>query len=195
MIVKPEIEWIDGFYTAFESEPIFRHFQQEHPWPDNRYRYGGRQFMLPRLQTWHANAGIRYSYSNNLLETQTWTPLLMKIRTKIEAFLAVSFNAVLVNYYRDGHDHVGWHADNEPELGEQPLIVSLSFGAERRFEFKHKQFSKDGHLVLRNGTLLIMRPAFQHHWLHRVPKDEQIDGGRINLTFRNVVMKSRQVSA
>jgi alkylated DNA repair dioxygenase AlkB len=188
MPVKPEIECIDGFYSTLESEPIFRHFQQDHAWPDNRYSYGGRQFVLPRLQTWHADAGIRYSYSNNLLETRAWTPILLMIRAKVEAFLAVSFNAVLVNYYRDGEDYVGWHADDEPELGKQPLIASLTLGAERRFEFKRKHSAENGYLVLRNGTLLVMQPAFQHQWLHRVPKAHDVGTGRINLTFRQVVM-------
>jgi alkylated DNA repair dioxygenase AlkB len=188
MSSQPEIASIEGFYSAAECENIFRHLQRDHDWPDNCYHYGGRQFVLPRLQTWHADAGIRYSYSNNLLETRAWTPMLQTIRTRIAGYLATSFNAVLVNYYRDGDDHVGWHADDEPELGPQPLIASLSFGAVRRFEFKHKQHAESGHLLLTNGSLLIMQPTFQHHWLHCVPKTEQCDTGRINLTFRQVVM-------
>lgn len=188
MSLTPDIERIDGFYPPEECRQILQSLQQQHDWPDNRYQYGGREFVLPRLQTWHADAGIRYSYSNNLLQTRPWTPLLQSIRTKVEGFLATSFNAVLVNYYRDGGDHVGWHADDEAELGPQPLIASLSFGAERRFEFKHKHQPDRGHLMLSNGSLLIMQPTFQHHWLHRVPKTEQCDTGRINLTFRRVVM-------
>lgn len=188
MKVKPEINSVEGFYSPAESTQIFQSLQQDHDWPENRYSFGGRQFVLPRLQTWHADNGIRYSYSNNLLETRTWTPLLLSIRSKVEAFLAGSFNAVLVNYYRDGDDHVGWHADDEPELGEKPLIASLTFGAERHFEFKHKRSAESGHLVLRNGSLLIMQPAFQHHWLHSVPMATGVCCGRINLTFRQVVM-------
>ncbi len=188
MVAEPDIETIDGFYDAPESARIFQHFQQAHHWPENRYGYGGRQFILPRLQTWHADAGIRYSYSNNLLVTTAWTPLLLAIRAKLEAYVAASFNAVLANYYRDGQDHVGWHADDEPELGTQPLIASLSFGAERRFEFKHKHRPDSGHVLLKPGTLLIMRPSFQQYWLHRVPKAGQISTGRINLTFRRVIM-------
>lgn len=188
MTLKPEIECIDGFYDKAESGQILQRLQHDHHWPENRYLYGGRQFVLPRLQTWHADHGIRYSYSNNLLETRPWTPLLLSIRSKVETFLASSFNAVLVNYYRDGEDHVGWHADDEPELGEQPLIASLTFGAERRFEFKHKDSPEKGYVVLRNGTLLVMQPSFQHHWLHRVPKAGEVGDGRINLTFRQVIM-------
>lgn len=188
MNLQPEIHWVDGFYSAVECEKIFRHFLHYHKWQDNCYRYGGRQFILPRLQTWHADDGIRYSYSNNLLQTTPWTPILSKIRAKVEAYLNISFNSVLVNYYRDGDDHVGWHADNEPELGKQPFIASLTFGAQRRFEFKQKHGLECGHVALQNGTLLIMHPSFQHHWLHRIPKTNAVDAGRINLTFRRVVM-------
>jgi alkylated DNA repair dioxygenase AlkB len=188
MVIKPEIECFDGFYDATDSERILQQFLQEHHWPDNRYQHGGRQFILPRLQTWHADDGIRYSYSNNLLETRPWTPLLQSIRSKVETFLANSFNAVLVNYYRNGDDHVGWHADDELELGEQPLIASLTFGAERRFEFKHKNSAEKGYVSLGSGSLLIMQPSFQHHWLHRVPKADDVGNGRINLTFRQVLM-------
>ncbi|MBL6987407.1 MAG: alpha-ketoglutarate-dependent dioxygenase AlkB, partial [Methylobacter sp.] len=126
----PEIEVIDDFYDIAECARIYRLLRYEHQWPDNRYIVAGRQFILPRLQTWHADPGIRYSYSNNLLQTRAWTPLLTDLRTQIESRLNFSFNSVLANLYRNGEDYVGWHADNEPELGEQPFIASLTFGAE-----------------------------------------------------------------
>ena len=124
------------------------------------------------------------------LKPKAWTPLLLTIRFKVEAFVKASFNAVLVNYYRDGEDHVGWHADDEAELGERPLIASLSFGAARRFDFKAKNGSDSGDILLQSGTLLIMQPAFQHNYLHRIPKSAAVINGRINLTFRQVVMTS-----
>ncbi len=183
----PEVEVIEAFYDAAECQRIYRCLLHEHLWPDNRYVVAGRQFILPRLQTWHADPGIHYSYSNNLLQTRSWTPLLSDIRTRIESFLNFSFNSVLVNLYRNGNDYVGWHADNEPELGEQPFIASLTFGAERQFEFRHKKSSENGRVLLRSGTLLIMQPDFQHHWLHSVPIDQNVTEGRINLTFRKVI--------
>jgi alkylated DNA repair dioxygenase AlkB len=94
---------------------------------------------------------------------------------------------VLVNWYRNGEDYVGWHSDNEPELGEQPFIASLTFGAERVFEFRHKKSLQQGQVLLRSGMLLIMQPNFQHDWLHSVPIDKRVQEGRINLTFRKVV--------
>ncbi len=183
----PELEIIDGFYDTAECERIYRHLRHQHQWPDNRYTVAGRQFILPRLQTWHADPGIRYSYSNNLLQTRPWTPVLSEIRSQIETYLNFSFNSVLVNLYRNGNDYVGWHSDNEAELGEQPFIASVTFGAERRFEFRHKKSSENGRVLLRSGTLLIMQPNFQHHWLHSLPIDQNVSEGRINLTFRKVI--------
>ncbi|QPK63609.1 alpha-ketoglutarate-dependent dioxygenase AlkB [Methylomonas sp. LL1] len=181
-----ELELINQFYPSAESARILQYFLRQHDWPDNCYHFAGRQFVLPRLQTWHADAGIRYSYSNNLLETRPWTEMLSQIRIKVESLLDYSFNSVLVNCYRNGDDHVGWHADNERELGENPFIASVSFGAERAFAFKHKRSSEQGRILLGSGCLLIMRPAFQTHWLHSVPEDKTSRQARINLTFRRV---------
>ena len=189
MICCTELEVIEDFYAVADCERIYHRLLQEQNWPDNHYIVAGRQFTLPRLQTWHADPGIKYSYSNNLLETHSWTSLLSDIRAKIELCLDFSFNSVLVNWYRNGEDHVGWHADNERELGEQPFIVSLTFGAERLFEFRNKKSLESGSMLLRNGTLLIMRPNFQRHWLHSVPIEKNLMAGRINLTFRKVIPK------
>ncbi len=182
-----EFKVIEDFYDAAECERIYRRLLHEQNWPDNRYIVAGRQFILPRLQTWHADPGIRYSYSNNLLQTRPWTPLLSELRSRIEAYLDFSFNSVLVNLYRNGDDYVGWHADNEAELGSQPFIASLTFGAERQFAFRHKKSSAHGRVLLRSGALLIMQPNFQHHWLHSVPIEPNVTEGRINLTFRKVI--------
>jgi len=183
----PDLELINDFYDADNSVRLYQRLWQEQNWPDNRYIVGGREFILPRLQTWHADPGIRYSYSNNLLLTQPWTSLLAEIKNQVELYLQYYFNAVLVNLYRDGNDYVGWHADNEPELGKQPLIASITFGAARHLQFRHKKSSAYGQLLLPSGSLLIMRPNFQHDWLHRLPIAENICAGRINLTFRKVM--------
>jgi alkylated DNA repair dioxygenase AlkB len=187
MILCHEFQVIEHFYDANESELIYQRLLQEQNWPDNHYAVAGRQFTLPRLQTWHADAGISYSYSNNLLQTRAWSPLLFEIRTKVENYLNASFNSVLVNLYRNGEDYVGWHSDNEAELGEQPFIASLTFGAERHFGYRHKKTAEHGQVSLASGTLLIMQPNFQHHWLHCVPIDHAVTQGRINLTFRKVI--------
>ncbi|MGR9115574.1 MAG: alpha-ketoglutarate-dependent dioxygenase AlkB family protein [Gammaproteobacteria bacterium] len=189
----PEFRVIDGFYDTSDSDALYRRLLHEQNWPDNRYTVAGRRFVLPRLQTWHADPGIVYSYSNNLLQTRTWTPLLNAIKVKVEAQLNYSFNSVLVNLYRNGEDYVGWHADDEPELGRQPFIASVTFGAEREFAFRHKRTSEHGSIILRNGTLLVMEPEFQHQWLHSIPLNHLINQGRINLTFRKVILRNDNI--
>jgi alkylated DNA repair dioxygenase AlkB len=180
---------IEQFYSSAQSTDLYQQLMAAHRWPDNHYRYAGREFILPRLQTWHADPGIRYSYSNNLLLTQSWTPLLNSIRQKIERYLEVSFNSVLVNYYRDGQDYVGWHSDNEVELGPQPFIASLTLGATRRFAFKHKQTHEEQFMPLKAGALLVMQADFQHYYWHSLPPDALITSGRVNMTFRQVLLK------
>jgi alkylated DNA repair dioxygenase AlkB len=124
------------------------------------------------------------------LQTREWSPLLTEIKVKVESALNFSFNSVLVNLYRNGDDHVGWHSDDEHELGEQPFIASVTFGVERQFEFRNKKTSEKGRVLLRSGALLIMQPNFQHHWLHSVPVDKNVTEGRINLTFRKVFLNT-----
>ncbi|MGZ5000995.1 MAG: alpha-ketoglutarate-dependent dioxygenase AlkB family protein [Methylomonas sp.] len=182
-----ELELIEDFYDAAECKRLLRYFLKQHAWPDNQYEYGGRRFVLPRLQTWHADAGIRYSYSNNLLVTRPWTEALSAVRADVEAKLKQSFNSVLVNYYRNGEDHVGWHADDEPELGESPCIAYLSLGATRAFSYRHKRTLITEQVSLAAGSLLIMYPGFQRDWQHSVPTDRRVLSPRINLTFRKVV--------
>lgn len=183
----PHLQLLPGFFSADDNERLFQRLRWEQRWPDNRYQMAGRQFELPRLQTWHADPGIVYRYSNNLLASRPWTPLLLAIRRRLELQLGVRFNAVLVNYYRTGEDHVGWHSDDEPELGPQPFIASLSLGAERRFAYRHRSLPVQGSLSLPGGSLLTMAPDFQHEWLHSVPSQPGLAAGRINLTWRVVL--------
>ncbi len=178
---------IKSLYSPSQCESLYQHFVSEHSWPTNEYLVGGRVFNLPRLQTWHADSGIVYSYSNNLLHTRDWTPRLFEIRHKVEQTLATSFNAVLVNYYRNGLDSVGWHADDEIELGPQPVIASLSLGHPRHFYYRDKHTRQEHKLLLESGSLLFMHPSFQHHYQHAVLQDDQVNDGRINLTFRRVL--------
>ncbi|WP_432695542.1 alpha-ketoglutarate-dependent dioxygenase AlkB family protein [Marinobacterium sp. YM272] len=184
-----DLEIIDDFYSSAESQSLYQQLLTENAWPDNHYSVAGRTFALPRQQTWHADPGIRYSYSNNLLQTRDWTPLLLAIRKRVELRTGSRFNSVLVNLYRCGQDYVGWHADDEPELGPAPVIASLTLGASRTFAWQHRDSHEEGQMPLHSGTLLVMRAGFQHHWFHSVPRDPGITEGRINLTFRKVIPK------
>lgn len=183
-----------SFLDQETSFKLYEQLRQEQCWPENSYEMAGRRFQLPRLQTWHADEGIVYSYSNNLLKSRPWTPTLLSIKQSIETLLEFRFNAVLVNYYRDGNDHVGWHTDNEKEMGKEPVIASLSLGATRLFQIKaHPHLSNSStseemvSLPLQSGTLLVMKAGFQERWLHRICCDPVIEQGRINLTLRRVL--------
>lgn len=183
----PALAIFPSFLKPARADDVFEQLLIDQPWPANHYEVFGRRFNLPRLQTWHADEGVVYSYSNNLLQNRPWSPLLLAIRKSVEQATGYHFNAVLVNYYRDGSDYVGWHSDDEVELGGEPLIASLSLGAARRFAYRRKHVQAEGSSEKLNpGSLLVMRPEFQSGWEHSVPPDPGEPGGRINLTFRYV---------
>jgi alkylated DNA repair dioxygenase AlkB len=142
----------------------------------------GRRVPIPRLTAWHGAAG--YVYSGISMSPTPWNPPLLEIKAVAEACAGHTFNSVLLNLYRDGRDSVSWHADNEPGLGCDPVIASVSLGATRRFQMKHRQRDERLSLDLPAGSCLVMAGATQHHWLHQVPKTSRPVGSRINLTFR-----------
>jgi alkylated DNA repair dioxygenase AlkB len=183
-----ELMMLKRFYAPAQCDLFLRTLLNKVSWSDDYYMAFDRRIEIPRRQAWYADAGIRYSYSNNLLNTQPWIAPLSEIKQRVETALQRRFNSVLLTYYRDGGDSVSWHADDEPELGSEPWIASLSLGASRDFHFRHRQNGELlGQVTLHHGDLLLMRPSFQHNWEHCVPEQRGIDGPRINLTFRNVL--------
>jgi alkylated DNA repair dioxygenase AlkB len=142
----------------------------------------GRRVPIPRLTAWHGEAG--YVYSGIRMTPMPWNPPLLELKAVAEACAGQAFNSVLLNLYRDGRDSVSWHADNEPGLGRDPVIASISLGATRRFQMKHRGSSQRLSLDLPHGSCLVMAGATQHHWLHQVPKTACPVAPRINLTFR-----------
>ena len=148
----------------------------------------GKLHPLPRLTAWYGDKNKSYTYSGISMTSLPWTKELLKVRRKLEEFSKQKFNSVLLNYYRSGNDSVSWHSDDEEELGEFPIIGSLSFGGLRRFRLRNKQNKKLTHTYdLGNGSLLIMKGATQKLWEHEVPKTIKKVSGRINLTFRYIV--------
>jgi alkylated DNA repair dioxygenase AlkB len=148
----------------------------------------GKTLDQPRLTAYYAAAQKNYAYSNIKLEAIPFTPTLVLIKNKIELLTGHSFNCVLLNYYRNGDDSMGWHADDEKELGINPVIASLSFGAARNFQLQHR-FEKSipkVSITLNNASLLIMKGETQHFWKHQIPKQKN-KGPRINLTFRQII--------
>lgn len=181
------LTWLPSPLEAADSAVLMQALLQDIQWHADSYWAFGRRFDIPRLQAWFAEPGIQYRYANNFLPRQDWLPVLWELKQKVEAQCGHCFNSVLATYYRDGMDSVGWHADDEAELGAEPWIASYSLGAEREFRFRHKTLATEGHVMLRSADLLLMEPDFQRYWEHSVPTHPLVHEPRINLTFRHVM--------
>lgn len=169
------------------SAAAFTALRAETPWRAEQIHIAGRAIDVPRRTAWYGDPGATYVYSGLRNEPMPWTPLLAELRDEVSAAAGVPLNSVLMNFYRDGRDSIGWHADDEPELGKDPVIASLSLGTPRRFVLRHaKKKGRSMTFVLGDGALLVMAGSTQHHYRHAVPKEEQA-GERINLTFRRVL--------
>lgn len=174
------------FFSFPESEALFTELRHATPWAQRQIKIYGKLQAEPRLTAWYGDEAKRYSYSGLTLHPLPWTETLLQIKARVDAAAKTKFNSVLLNLYRDGRDSNGWHQDNEPELGQNPIIASVSFGATRRFQMRHKfrkELSKID-IALNDGSLLLMAGTTQHFWQHQVPKTAKPVGQRINLTFR-----------
>jgi len=177
-----------ALFSPREADRLFHRLREEVDWRQEHISLYGQPRPVPRLTAWYGDPGTTYSYSGIRHEAAQWLPVLREIRARIERASSASFNSVLLNLYRDGADSVAWHADDEPELGRNPPIGSVSFGASRAFQMQHKQQRNLKHaVVLEHGSFLLMQGATQHHWLHQVPKTRRVVGERINLTYRRVL--------
>ena len=173
------------FFNNIEANKYFNLLKKEFQWRQDNIKIFGKIYPQPRLTALYANNNKSYSYSNIKMHPITFTPTLFDIKSKIEKRLNSQFTSCLLNLYRNGQDSNGWHADNEKELGLNPVIASLSLGAERIFHMKHRNYKKEKLKInLTNGSLLVMRGKTQHHWLHQIPKTRKKVEERINLTFR-----------
>ncbi|MAW65171.1 MAG: alpha-ketoglutarate-dependent dioxygenase AlkB [Flavobacteriales bacterium] len=149
----------------------------------------GKHYVMNRLTGWVGNNSFLYGYSQIKRKAEPWTRTLLKLRSLVEKSTGQKYNSCLLNYYPTGEDGMGWHADNEKELGKNPVIASLSLGAERKFSFKHNDTKEKVDIQLGNGSLLVMSGVIQHHWKHALPKTKKVKIPRMNLTFRNIIDK------
>jgi len=172
-----------------EANRMFERLIADIPWQQEYLRIGGKLRAIPRLQCWMGDSASEYGYSGVRLSPCPWHETVKTIHDRVADLNGSTFNSVLINYYRNGQDSVAWHADDEIELGDTPVIASVSLGAERIFELKqkHQTPAKKIKLLLRHGSLLIMGGTMQQHWLHQLPKEKGLLEARINLTFRNIV--------
>ena len=169
---------------------LLRELVDATPWRCDPITLWGKTYPQPRLVAWYGEPGLRYTYSRITMEAIPWTDALQKIKARVEALSGSAFNSVLLNYYRDQRDSMGFHADDEPELGQEPVIASLSLGAERTLVFRHRHRRNvpDARIPLPSGSLLLMRGATQSCWKHGIRKSTKPTGPRLNLTFRRILM-------
>ena len=170
-----------------EANELMKWLIQNEDWEQRHFFALGKQCIQPRMMSWAGS--IPYRYSGQTLPPKEVAPRLQQLQERIEEYCGSQFNHIVINYYRDGRDHMSLHADNEPELGKDPLIAALSLGVPRRFLLRHKNKKFKGgkrKLVLHHGSLLIMGGDIQHRWRHSVPQTGGPTGGRINLTFRKL---------
>ena len=174
------------YFPSLKADEYFSGLQDV-PWHQEEIIVFGKKYPEPRETAWYGDQGTTYTYSGITHTPKPWTPVLSEIREKIENETQARFNSVLLNRYRNGQDSVAWHADDEPELGENPVIASVSLGQTRRFQLRHKFLLKKAvSLDLHHGDLLVMSGKTQHFWEHQVPKTKQEIPARLNLTFRNI---------
>lgn len=181
-----EITLFRDFLSKEESGSLFKQLLNEVEWSQDEINCYGKKVKLPRLTAWYGDFGKKYTYSGIAMEPIPWTPELFSLKIKAEMVAKSSFNSVLLNLYRNGKDSISWHSDNEPELGECPVIGSLSLGGQRKFRLRHK-FKKEMEVLeinLTDGSFLIMKGKTQECWQHQVPKTVKTATQRINLTFR-----------
>ena len=190
--VRSEIPIEDGALSlwqpllpSYEAESLFTQLTKTLNWKQDDMTIAGKRIPIPRLQAWYGDAGSHYGYSGITLPPLSWTEELLHIKQTIESITQRRFNSVLANYYRNGQDSVSWHQDNEPELGHNPVIASLSLGATRQFQLRHISGRHPTiKLNLPHNALLLMSGNTQQNWSHQIPKTKKAVGPRINLTFR-----------
>ncbi|WP_229967055.1 alpha-ketoglutarate-dependent dioxygenase AlkB family protein [Pontibacter harenae] len=181
-----EVYYCPRFFSLEESNRYLQELLQTINWKQESIKLFGKEQPMPRLTAWYGEKGYTYSGLHNA--PQPWLPVLQELKERVEEASGQTYNSVLLNLYRTGQDSMGWHSDDEVSLGQEPDIVSLSFGGERRFSFKHRTRKdlKPQSITLVHGSLLLMKGPTQHHWLHSLPKTSKPVAQRINLTFRTI---------
>jgi alkylated DNA repair dioxygenase AlkB len=187
-LADAQVRLARGWLAPAESAALMATLLRDVPWEVHRIRMFGREVASPRLSCWIGDAEAAYRYSGSRFQPRPWLPALAALRDRLREELGRPFNSVLANRYRSGADAMGWHSDDEPELGPEPLIASISLGASRRFVLRHRRDPAQRlALDLEPGSLLLMAGATQHHWKHALPRTTRPVGERINLTYRQIL--------
>ena len=182
---QAEISYFPNFLSKKEASNLFTKLKETVPWQQDNIKVFGKTYAQPRLTSLYANNEKPYSYSNITMYPHRFKDDLLDIKEKVEHLTEYEFTTCLLNLYRNGKDSNGWHADDEKELGINPVIASISLGQERYFHLRYKEDKSLKHkILLAHGSLLLMKGETQHHWQHQIAKTARKIGERINLTFR-----------
>ena len=183
-----QIWYEPSWLSPVESASFFQRLHDEVPWRQDQITLYGKTHDVPRLNAWYGDPGRVYTWSGIRMEPTPWEGAVAQIKERVEQTVGQTFNSALLNLYRDGRDSVAWHADDEPELGPDPIIASVSLGATRTFRLRHRDGEHDPvNLDLEGGSLLFMGGRTQRCWQHCIPRRKRVDGPRINLTFRRMI--------
>ena len=183
------VEYIENFFDLDQSKSYMNHLTNIVKWKSEKIKMFGKEIVTKKRIAWYADEGKSYTYSGSTFHPDQWNELLLEIKKHVEQYIKFQFNSVLFNEYPNGKVGMGWHSDDERELGIDPIIASLSFGANRDFIFKHKtdKSFENIKIHLKSGSLLLMLGSTQHHWKHSLPKRLKVREPRINLTFRKIL--------
>jgi alkylated DNA repair dioxygenase AlkB len=181
------VNYYRNVLTHYEANRYFDLLLQNILWRNDEAVIFGKHIVAKRKVAWYGDSDYLYTYSNTTKQALVWTKELSDLKQRVEEVTGTKFNSCLLNLYHNGDEGIAWHSDDEKPLGENSIIASFSFGAERKFSFKHKHTKQTISVVLEHGSLLIMKDATQTNWLHSLPKSKKITRPRINLTFRTIV--------
>ena len=183
-IQNGEYIYVANYFSKENSDLYFNALLDKIDWKQESMNMYGKTINFPRLTAWYGDNDKPYTFSGITLSPKKWTESLLDIKQQIEPKAQANFNSVLLNLYRNGEDSISWHTDAEKELGLNPVIASVNFGATRKFQLRHMNTNEKIELILTHGSLLVMKGELQHFWQHQVPKTKQAVKERINLTFR-----------
>lgn len=182
-----EAIYYGSIFTPERSDGYMQYFLQSTPWKNDEAIIYGKHIVTARKVAWYGNENYAYTYSNKTRIALPWTKELLEIKSSVEKIACATYNSCLLNLYEDGSQGMGWHHDDEKGLGKNANIASVSFGAERRFDMRHKANKEKITIILKHGSLLVMRGTTQTNWRHQVPKSTRVKNPRVNLTFRTML--------
>ena len=183
------LNYYGSVFSSLDATNYFDALLNTIEWKNDEIILFGKKIVTKRKVAWYGDSGIEYTYSNTTKKALVWTKELLEIKSLIEERTGSTFNSCLLNFYHSGEEGMGWHSDDEKELEKNGAIASVSFGAERKFSFKHKKDQTTFSILLENGSLLVMKDEIQLFWQHKLAPTKMVKSARINLTFRRVLDK------